>query len=69
MQPFAESNDWRTNNDEPEEHLKTDGEWFWSVTRDGKPTIGHGKVNAWKCPYHNSRACFEMIERLSDSHL
>jgi len=48
---------------------KTDGEWFWSVTRDGQPTIGHGKVNAWKCPYHNSRACFEMIERLSGSHL
>jgi cellobiose epimerase len=47
---------------------KADGEWFWSVTRDGKPTIGHGKVNAWKCPYHNSRACFEMIERLSGSH-
>jgi len=40
------------------------GEWFWSVTRDGIPTTGKGKVNAWKCPYHNSRACFEMLERL-----
>ncbi|MBD3918631.1 AGE family epimerase/isomerase [Paenibacillus sp. PR3] len=40
------------------------GEWFWSVTREGIPTTGKGKVNAWKCPYHNSRACFEMLERL-----
>ncbi|QKS46539.1 AGE family epimerase/isomerase [Paenibacillus cellulosilyticus] len=41
-----------------------DGEWYWSVTREGIPTTGKGKVNAWKCPYHNSRACFEMLERL-----
>lgn len=40
------------------------GEWYWSVTREGIPTTGKGKVNAWKCPYHNSRACFEMLERL-----
>jgi len=43
------------------------GEWHWSVTRDGVPTQGNGKVNAWKCPYHNSRACFEMLERLARS--
>ncbi|GMK38033.1 cellobiose 2-epimerase [Paenibacillus sp. CCS19] len=41
-----------------------DGEWHWSVTREGVPTTGKGKVNAWKCPYHNSRACFEMLERI-----
>ncbi|NIK68165.1 AGE family epimerase/isomerase [Paenibacillus sp. BK720] len=41
------------------------GEWHWSVTKDGEPVAGHPKVGAWKCPYHNGRACFEMLERLS----
>ncbi|PZD94630.1 N-acyl-D-glucosamine 2-epimerase [Paenibacillus sambharensis] len=45
---------------------KDNGEWFWSVTRDGVPTEGHAKVSAWKCPYHNGRACFEMIQRLGN---
>lgn len=41
------------------------GEWHWSVTRDGAPSDNLQKVSPWKCPYHNGRACFEMIERLS----
>ncbi|MCA0756075.1 AGE family epimerase/isomerase [Paenibacillus sp. N4] len=40
------------------------GEWHWSVTRDGKPSSNEQKVSPWKCPYHNGRACFEMLERL-----
>ena len=45
---------------------REDGEWFGSVDREGRPIGGgHGKVNAWKCPYHNGRACLEMMERLS----
>ncbi|CAM3230495.1 AGE family epimerase/isomerase [Paenibacillus lupini] len=44
---------------------RVNGEWYWSVTKDGTPTDGHQKVGAWKCPYHNGRACFEMIERLA----
>ncbi|MHA7966091.1 AGE family epimerase/isomerase [Paenibacillus sp. CAU 1782] len=40
------------------------GEWIWSVKRDGSPSGNIEKVSPWKCPYHNSRACFEMIERL-----
>ncbi|WP_337912750.1 AGE family epimerase/isomerase [Cohnella zeiphila] len=42
------------------------GEWHWRVTREGVPAAGgsHPKVGAWKCPYHNSRACFEALERL-----
>lgn len=40
------------------------GEWFWLVSRDGKPGEGRDKVGPWKCPYHNSRACFEIMERV-----
>ena len=41
------------------------GEWFWKVSRDGAVRDGDFKVDAWKCPYHNSRACLEAIRRLA----
>lgn len=44
---------------------KKHGEWYWGVNREGKPQPGEMKISAWKCPYHNSRSCFEIIERLS----
>ncbi|RRJ66750.1 N-acyl-D-glucosamine 2-epimerase [Paenibacillus oralis] len=40
------------------------GEWFWGVDQGGLPLPGEPKVSPWKCPYHNSRACLEMLERL-----
>lgn len=40
------------------------GEWFWSVAADGTPNRKEDKAGFWKCPYHNSRMCFELIERL-----
>ncbi len=38
-------------------------EWFWSVGDDGQP--GTREIaGMWKCPYHNSRFCIELIERM-----
>ncbi len=43
------------------------GEWFWLVSRAGIPSADKDKVGPWKCPYHNSRACFEVMERVKNS--
>ena len=40
------------------------GEWFWAILPDGTPDRTHDKAGFWKCPYHNSRMCIEIIERL-----
>lgn len=43
---------------------KTNGEWFWRVTRDGIVNYDEDKAGPWKCPYHNGRAMIELISRL-----
>lgn len=40
------------------------GEWFWGVYED-YAVIQKDKAGFWKCPYHNSRACLEIIKRIS----
>ena len=42
------------------------GEWFWSRHPDGTLNTVDDKAGFWKCPYHNSRMCLEIIERTSE---
>ncbi|WP_026713030.1 AGE family epimerase/isomerase [Flavobacterium daejeonense] len=39
------------------------GEWFWGVNQDYS-LIQKDKAGFWKCPYHNGRACMELITRI-----
>ena len=40
------------------------GEWFWGVNEWDEVMSAEDKVGIWKCPYHNSRACMEIIKRI-----
>ncbi len=39
------------------------GEWFNKIESNGEIANDMPKVGPWKCPYHNSRACFEIMKR------
>lgn len=41
------------------------GEWFRGVDENNAPMAGQDKAGFWKCPYHNTRACIEIIRRLT----
>ena len=42
------------------------GEWYWSRHPDGTLNTVDDKAGFWKCPYHNSRMCLEIIERTAE---
>lgn len=44
---------------------KQNGEWFWGIYSDYSK-MKKDKAGFWKCPYHNARACLELIERIQD---
>lgn len=44
---------------------RTYGEWIWSRNDEGEINRNEDKAGFWKCPYHNSRMCLEMIENFN----
>ncbi|MEO8414146.1 MAG: AGE family epimerase/isomerase [Ginsengibacter sp.] len=71
-------NAWQINGDEGylqksikcwnfvKDHIRdqANGEWFWGVT-ENYSLMAEDKVGFWKGPYHNSRACIELIRRIN----
>jgi mannobiose 2-epimerase len=53
------------------DHLldKENGEWFWGINEEGQVMSKEDKVGIWKCPYHNSRACLELVKRINNELL
>lgn len=45
---------------------KKGGEWFWGVNKDYS-LMEKDKAGFWKCPYHNSRACIELLKRINNT--
>ncbi len=49
---------------------RTHGEWFSNLSRHGRPlgdtqdNPDYCKIGPWKCPYHNARACIEVMRRV-----
>ncbi|MGX5688767.1 AGE family epimerase/isomerase [Arcticibacter tournemirensis] len=56
-------NNWEFVKNNILDHKK--GEWFWGVDENGSVMQGEDKVGLWKCPYHNSRACIEIVSRIN----
>lgn len=44
-------------------HDRNAGEWYFRVDKNGKPNLEDDKIGPWKAPYHNMRACLEILER------
>ena len=55
-----------------EDHVidRLHGEWFAELDRSGHPLPDYPehadscKIGPWKCPYHNARACLEVMRRV-----
>jgi mannobiose 2-epimerase len=40
------------------------GEWYNELNPDNTPDTKMPKAGFWKCPYHNARACLEVVGRM-----
>lgn len=43
----------------------TYGEWYWALMADYTTMPEQDKAGFWKCPYHNSRACLEIMHEVT----
>ena len=43
------------------------GEWFFRVSASGVPYREEDKAGPWKGPYHNGRACMEIMSRVGEA--
>lgn len=41
------------------------GEWYYRINKNHEVYKEEQKVGPWKCPYHNSRMCMQVIERIN----
>ena len=46
---------------------KQRGEWYWGIKEDYSIMPGEDKAGLWKCPYHNGRACLELMKRIQSN--
>jgi mannobiose 2-epimerase len=44
----------------------TCGEWHNELSLDNTPDTKMPKAGFWKCPYHNARACLELVKRVGE---
>ena len=40
------------------------GEWWWAILPDGSKDMSQPKAGFWKCPYHNTRMCLQVLSLL-----
>jgi mannobiose 2-epimerase len=45
---------------------RSHGEWHNELHLDNTPDTSMPKAGFWKCPYHNARACFEIVGRAGE---
>ncbi len=51
---------WAYIRDHLVDHVR--GEWYWAILPDGTPDLANPKAGFWKCPYHNTRMCLEILK-------
>ncbi|MBR1574610.1 MAG: AGE family epimerase/isomerase [Bacteroidales bacterium] len=42
--------------------LHPEGEWWWACDAEGQPDTAGDRAGFWKCPYHNTRMCLQVLE-------
>ena len=40
------------------------GEWWWAILPDGSIDLSQPKAGFWKCPYHNTRMCLQVLNMI-----